>query len=249
MAFGYQGNFYGGGADVESMYNRQANQTLGVGNVAASMADPFATERKGYQNQLRSLMANPGEFASSPAYQFSYNQGLNALQRKGGVRSGNKLAALMNYGQEKASQLYFPQAQLLSNLAMSGSSPGTAGAAYQKSFERSQDQTAMGKYSGMSGQNQGGGARAGSGGGYSGEWWNDPSRYATQDADRARLYGGSGSGNMNYYSQGYMPSGGYGGNSGGGYDQYGLSGYSNYGNYTPEGAYYDDGDYSDYDYS
>lgn len=144
--FGYQGNFYGDGADIGSMFNSQANQSTNTGFVAADLADPFRNERKTYQNSLRSLMSNPGEFSSSPVYKFAYDQGLNALQRKGSVRSGNKLAELMKYGQGMASQMYFPQANLLSTLSgATTGSPAAAGLAVQSGFNRAQDQRQAGK--------------------------------------------------------------------------------------------------------
>ncbi|MDE2097574.1 MAG: hypothetical protein KGL39_10035 [Patescibacteria group bacterium] len=89
-----------------------------------SVYDPFSTQRPQYQSQLQTLMQNPGSFASSPAYQFAYGQGLNAINRtdaaKGLTGSGNRLYDLMQYGQGLASQMYFPQAALLSNLSGSG---------------------------------------------------------------------------------------------------------------------------------
>ncbi len=121
--------------------NQQANQSIGVGLEGARLADPFSQERGQYQNQLKNLVTNPGSFESSPYYQFSLNQGLNALQRKGTVRSGNKLAELMKYGQGLASQSYFPQANLLSTLSgATTGSPASAGLAYTDAYARSQNQ-------------------------------------------------------------------------------------------------------------
>jgi hypothetical protein len=208
MAIGQ--NFYGEGDEINNLFRSQANQSISAGYNAADLADPFRNERKGYQNSLRSLMSNPGEFSSSPVYKFAYDQGLNALQRKGSVRSGNKLAELMKYGQGMASQLYFPQANLLSNLAMSGSNPGVASAAVSGAFNRSQDQRQAGKASEM--YAGGGGAKAGGAGGV--PWYMqgipglDPS---------AGPMGGS------------LPTGG----ASGGYS--GIPGYSNYGNYNGYG--------------
>jgi len=160
MAIGQ--NFYGEGDEINNLFRSQANQSINAGYNAADLADPFRNERKGYQNSLRSLMSNPGEFSSSPVYKFAYDQGLNALQRKGSVRSGNKLAELMKYGQGMASQMYFPQANLLSNLAMSGSNPGVASAAVSGAFNRAQDQRQMGTAAGMY---SGSGAKSGGSGG------------------------------------------------------------------------------------
>lgn len=138
-------NFYGdqGLTDIEDLSRRQGKQSLIYGDQAARYADPFMGERGKYQKQLSDLLANPGSFASSPVYKFAYDQGLEALNRKGSLRSGNKLAALEKYGQDMASQQYFPQAKLLSDLAMGGSSPAAAGLAYARGTERSQDQAQM----------------------------------------------------------------------------------------------------------
>jgi len=135
-------DFYGnqGLTDIEDLSRRQGKQSLMYGDQAARYADPFMGERGKYQKQLSDLLADPGSFSSSPVYKFAYDQGLEALNRKGSLRSGNKLAALEKYGQDMASQQYFPQAKLLSDLAMSGSSPATAGAAYERGTSRSQDQ-------------------------------------------------------------------------------------------------------------
>jgi len=138
-------NFYGdqGLTDIEDLSRRQGKQSLLYGDQAARYADPFMGERGKYQKQLSDLLADPGGYASSPVYKFAYDQGLEALNRKGSLRSGNKLAALEKYGQDMASQQYFPQAKLLSDLAVGGSSPGAAGLAYARGTERSQDQAQM----------------------------------------------------------------------------------------------------------
>jgi hypothetical protein len=263
-------NFYGDGDEINNLFRSQANQSINAGYNAADLADPFRGERKGYQNSLRSLMANPGEFSSSPVYKFAYDQGLNALQRKGSIRSGNKLAELMKYGQGMASQMYFPQANLLSNLAMSGSNPGAAAAAVSGAFNRSQDQRQMGTAAGMYGG--GGGAKASGGGGV--PWYMqgmpglDPSA-GTMGGGSLPTGGASGGFGGGY---GYTPSYDYGG-MGGGYtpssaagtgfmtSDYGTTNFGGYdggydGGYSPSysssydpyglSGYSDYGDYSGY---
>ena len=146
-------DFYPGGSDRNAaqsfgdLSSLQAYESLLYGDKAAKYADPFMGERKQYQNQLSNLMANPGSFASSPTYQFAFNQGLEALNRRsaasGKTGSGNYLADLMKYGQGMASQQFFPQANLLAQLAQGGSSPAAAGLSYGRGAERSQDQQQM----------------------------------------------------------------------------------------------------------
>jgi len=70
---------------------------------------------------LDKLMANPGDLASSPLYKFAFEQGQQGVERSVGARgllgSGNRLAALTEFGQGLAGQQYFGQANLLSGLA------------------------------------------------------------------------------------------------------------------------------------
>lgn len=151
--------------DFSDLLNQQAFQSLNYGNNAANLADPFMGQRGQYQNQLSQLMKNPGDFASSPVYKFAYDQGLGALNASAAARgrlgSGNYLKDLMDYGQGKASQLYFPQANLLAQLAQGGSSPAAAGLSYARGTERSQD------YRGLSAANKAAGPPASS----QQPWW------------------------------------------------------------------------------
>ena len=249
MAIG--SNFYGEGDELNNLFRSQANQSINAGYNAADLADPFRNERKGYQNSLRSLMANPGEFSSSPVYKFAYDQGLNALQRKGSIRSGNKLAALMKYGQDAASQLYFPQANLLSTLSgATTGSPAAAGLAVSGAFNRAQDQRQMGAAAQMYGNGGGPNYRAA---GTSQPWWwgsDAPSTGSALPTGGASGYGGA-------YNSTYSPSASYASPSsmslaqlnaeaamyglpsmypssggGSGYSSYGLDGYSDYGNWN-----------------
>lgn len=187
---------------VGNLSQLQSGQALAYGDQAARYADPFMQERGKYQKQLSDLMENPGSFASSPAYQFSYNQGLEALNRKGNIRSGAKLADLMKYGQGFAGQQYFNQAKLLSDLATSGSSPESAGLSYARGAGRSQDYAQVAAAAKVIGrqQNRGGGLPSG---GYSGDnMLNDAlARQNAQLADNQRNFGygtNSGYGNTGY---------------------------------------------------
>jgi hypothetical protein len=199
-------------SDFSSLTNSQANQSVSAGNVGARLADPFMNERPQYQNALSKLVSDPGSFASSPYYKFAYEEGLNALSRKGNVRSGNKLAALMQYGQDRASQSYFPQAQLLAGLATQGSNPGAAAMSAVGGYNRSQDQKQIAAAQGVRGS--GGGAPQT-------PWYMNPNQYAEQDAYRAANFGTP----MPSYGGGTsLPSGGYGSTYGG----------SSYGGYAPD---------------
>jgi hypothetical protein len=184
--------------DFSSLANRQAGQSRSIGGVAADLADPFAGERRGYQNQLRSLMENPGSFSSSPVYQFAFDQGLEALNRKaaasGMLNSGNRLAALQDYGQKSVSQMFFPQANLLSRLSGADSgSPAAAGLAFSGAFNRSQDQESMGAAAREYGRG-GGGVATGS----QRPWYMDPGIFTGGQFGNSLPSAGTG-----------LPSGGY----------------------------------------
>ncbi len=120
---------------VYSAYNNNKNQKK-AGSAAANAADPFASERGGYQDDLRSLMN--GEFKpTDPSYKWRFDQGLEAANRSaaagGLLHSGNRLAALMDYGQNQASTEYANQFARLSRLAGADiGSPSTAAQIIQK---------------------------------------------------------------------------------------------------------------------
>lgn len=246
--------FYGPGDQFSKLSNSQANQSIGVGLEAARMSDPFAPERGNYQNQLRTLVSDPGSMTSSPYYQFALNQGLNSLQRKGTVRSGNKLAELVKYGEGVASQGYFNQAGLLSTLSgATTGSPAAAGMAYSGAYNRSQDQRQQA--ASQKAYQGGGGYPSYGGGGNDSEIWNP---IASTGYDSHGIYRGGGSfGTSSGGGGGYLPSGGY--SSGGGsyefapetsYDYGGGGGYTDYYASSPYsdwgGDSYDSGGYSDW---
>lgn len=131
--------------DFDALARSQAGQSRQVGARAADIADPFATERDAYKKSLRDFMANP---QGSPAYQFSFNQGLDALTRRaaatGKTGSGNYLADLMRFGQGLASQDYYKQGNFLAKLAgVDSSSPAAAALALTGGFNRGQDQDSI----------------------------------------------------------------------------------------------------------
>jgi hypothetical protein len=112
----------------------------GGGGGGAGSADPFASQRGQYQQQLSQLMSSPGAFASSPLFQFAMQQGLQGVNRSDAARgmlgSGNRLMDIMSYGQGQAGQLYNQQAQLLAQLA--GATSGSPAAAAQLAAQQQQ---------------------------------------------------------------------------------------------------------------
>lgn len=112
----------------------------GSGGDPAQMADPFASQRPQYQGMLQQLMT--GNFTpDDPSYKFRFNQGLEGVNRataaQGQLMSGNRLAALTEYGQNFASQEYNNQYQRLAQLA--GANIGSpSGAAYYANQQNQQ---------------------------------------------------------------------------------------------------------------
>ena len=101
-------------------YNQQGNTKDAYGNAINLITTPSPDQQK-YRNQLSDLVSNPGSMTSSPVYQAMVDQGLNAVNRtaaaNGMLNSGNRLADLTKFGQQTASQYYFPQANLLTSLS------------------------------------------------------------------------------------------------------------------------------------
>lgn len=232
--------------DIASLANLQSGQSQFAGLEGAKLADPFMNQRSAYQNQLKTLMENPGAFASSPTYKFAFDQGLDALNRRaaatGKTGSGNYLSDLMKYGQQMAGQQFFPQANLLAMLAgATTGSPAAAGLSYTGGINRSQDQQSIGAVARalrsnqtqnqlqpqnwMQQMNQGGSSGTGlPSGGYS-----IPASYSP------------------YTGPGYMPSA----DAGTGYmtSDYGATVFGNGGSaYSPTDIYAGGGDMGGYDY-
>lgn len=184
------GGIANGGAQDQSAHNAQ---------LAAQYADPFHQYRSQYAPLLNNLMgvgSGPGggsvsalaSLQNRPSYQFRYNQGLQALNSslaaRGMLGSGNRLAALTNYGQDYASNEYNNEYNRLAGL--SGASSGQMGAAgqsfgnisqqgvgygVQSSADMAKGLGAFGGY--MSGNGGGGGGTGSYGGtGSSGGSWN-----------------------------------------------------------------------------
>lgn len=129
MPFGYASLAIG----AYSAYSQNKNSKKGRESqgAAADAADPFASERGAYQKDLKSLMT--GKFdPTDPSYKWRFDQGMESVNRgaaaSGMLRSGNRLAQLMDYGQGQASTEYANQFARLSQLAGANiGSPAAAG--------------------------------------------------------------------------------------------------------------------------
>lgn len=85
------------------------------------IADPWRSQRGQYQTALSDLIKNPDQFANSNLFKSATNAGIEAVNRnaasRGLLKSGNRLQALMDYGQQQAPQTFFKMADLLTQLS------------------------------------------------------------------------------------------------------------------------------------
>lgn len=129
------------GAAVLGAYSASKNSKKG----AAGAADPFASQRPAYQDYLYKLMSGDVTTSQDPSYKWRFDQGLEAVNRgqagSGMLNSGNRLAALMDYGQGQASTEYANQFQRLAQL--SGANIGSPSVAAQMQYQQ-QGNTAAG---------------------------------------------------------------------------------------------------------
>lgn len=102
---------------------RGANTNMtAAGQAAASVADPWATQRPLYQPTLRELVQSPGTaMQQNPFFKWQQQQGEQAVNRaaaaQGQLGSGNRMTALSDYAQKQSGQQYFQLADLLSLLS------------------------------------------------------------------------------------------------------------------------------------
>lgn len=127
------GPLYGLGRTISGNGLPSMGEIINYGREAGALADPFATQRAQYQQQLQQLMADPSSIQGTPGYQFRLGQGVNALDRsaaaKGMLHSGNQLYDLENYAQGLASTEYDNQLNRL--MTLSGATTGSPAAAGQ----------------------------------------------------------------------------------------------------------------------
>lgn len=137
----YWGDFWGGmknvlssditknllnfGSGLYGLY--EADKMKDMAKDAYKASDPFGQYRSVYGNQLLALMANPESVKDLPGYQFQFDQGAEAVQRKLGSKgyggSGNMGVALTEYGQNFASGYFDKEATRLATLAGANISP------------------------------------------------------------------------------------------------------------------------------
>jgi len=119
------------GLSLYDLYSSEQQRKLA--EQLAMQADPFASQRAYYANQLAKLQADPASYmANDPSYKFMMEQGLEAIRRRmaagGYANSGNELLALQEYGQGLAAQTLAQEKQRLAELAGAGISGGATAA-------------------------------------------------------------------------------------------------------------------------
>ena len=123
-----------GGYDIYRATAGGTHGDVGRAKESAAMADPFASQRPQYQQQLLGLMTDPNSFKQDPGYQFALSQGQGAISGAsnalyGGTRAGSLYPELAKYTEGYAAQNYDNRIQQLMQMAgVQSGSPGTAGA-------------------------------------------------------------------------------------------------------------------------
>lgn len=127
----------------------------GQNAAAAGAADPFASQRGQYQQQLQGMMAPGAQFnAQDPSYKWRLDQGAGAMAAQqaatGGGVSGRAMLDAQTYGQGMASQEYQNQFARLAKLAgADAGSPAAAGQIMQQ--QNTAQQTAANSAGGVAG--------------------------------------------------------------------------------------------------
>lgn len=116
---------------AEEQARANAASVNSANNSLLDLADPFRTERAGYQTQLRDLMTNPAAaLTNNPFLKASSEQGMEAANRKlaqmGMDSSGNAALELQKASQANLSGDYFKLADLLGGFSGASASPSAA---------------------------------------------------------------------------------------------------------------------------
>lgn len=113
------------GSGIYGMF--ESDKLRGMAEEAFRRGDPFGDYRKGYADKLQTLMDNPESLTELPGYKFQFEQGAEALSRKmaskGYLGSGNMGTALVQYGQDFASNFRDREMDRLAMLAGANISP------------------------------------------------------------------------------------------------------------------------------
>jgi len=122
-------------SQILDLINGMNGQGTNRGNTAAAMADPFASQRPGYQKDLLGLLTDPSSFKMDPGTIFARDQGLEGVARFGNAmfgttRSGNTADTLNRDATGYASQAYNKRIDQL--MTLSGATTGSPAAAAEQ---------------------------------------------------------------------------------------------------------------------
>lgn len=105
----------------------QAGRLADLARQAFGQSDPFASQRAGYQQQLRDLMANPSSIFQESGFLASQDLGEQAVRRamstSGHLGSGNEMYELQRFSQSLGQDYLNTRINQLSTLAGAGISP------------------------------------------------------------------------------------------------------------------------------
>lgn len=157
----------GGFAGLLSNYMtaKQGQEMASARDKAVAMADPFAQSRQLANQQLQSLMQNPGQMQNDPSYQWAVQQGGQAVDRSLAAKhmsaSGGALQELSQWGQGLASQQYNQRLNQLSMMASQGASPSAAANAELQGTQYAQGLMSAAAAGGINSMSGGGGGIGG----------------------------------------------------------------------------------------
>jgi hypothetical protein len=101
-----------------------------AGDKMARLGNQQAARQAYYDDQLRSLLADPSKIYNDPGYKEAFSQGTQAVERsasaQGFTGSGNAAIALQQFGQSFASDYLRQQQQLLASLSGAQNNPAQA---------------------------------------------------------------------------------------------------------------------------
>jgi len=99
-----------------------------AGNKAAALANPFASQRPYYGEQLKKLQKDPSSIANTPAYKFAQSEGEKSIGRlsaaTGKRLSGERMGDVIEFNNNLAGQMFYKEQDRLAALAGSGLSGG-----------------------------------------------------------------------------------------------------------------------------
>ena len=116
------------GGGIEAIgNNRTANRLEDIANRSAAMADPFASQRPFYQDQLRQLWTDPNFLQNNAGYQSGVNNVNRRNAKLGQMFSGQNAQDLTNFGMGQQMNMSNTLAPLA---GATTSNPGAAATAY-----------------------------------------------------------------------------------------------------------------------